>query len=168
MCARFNASSILTKLKEMKILLEKKDSEEQKMMAKALLANGIVSSIEYVTFSNNLVAKSDKEVVIAVKSVMSKFAVNSQWTAVYRVLTDFCGWDTNVTSFCKRMNNLLKEENMSCTCNYQAIQKTLSGSKILRKDFSDWRHYRIPKNDHSFKRQFFIAQEMLKLLSINA
>ena len=66
------------------------------------------------------------------------------------------------------MNNLLKEENMSCTCNYQAIQKTLSGSKILRKDFSDWRHYRIPKNDHSFKRQFFIAQEMLKLLSINA
>ncbi len=137
----------------MKILLEKGDSEEQIKMAEALLANKLVSAIETVT-----VYKSDDEVAKAVIVVVGLFGVCTQWTAVYRVLVDFCGWESDIAKFSQRMNTLLKDVRLTHRCTYQSIQKPLSSSSILK----------APKGDRVFPRQMFIAENLLKLLSISA
>ncbi len=152
----------------MKIIIENGDSEEKIMMAEALLANGLVSAIEEQTYSCQKVQKSDDEVAKAVTGVAGSFGVCTQWAAVYRVLVDFCGWDSDVAKFTKRMNILLKDVRMSHRCTYQSIQKPLSSSSILRKNYQEWKKYKAPKGDRVFPRQMFIADNLLKLLSISA
>ena len=152
----------------MKIIIEKGDSEEKVKMAEALLANGLVSAIEHQTYSCQKVQKSDDEVAKAVIVAAGFFGVGSQWTAVYRVLVDFCGWDSDIAAFCHRMNTLLYNVTLQYPCNYQAIQKPLSANRILRKDFQEWKKYKVPEGDRVFPRQMFIAEKLLKLLSINA
>ena len=152
----------------MKILLEKGDSEQKIQMAEAMLANGLVSAIERVTYQCVKVQKSDDEVATAVIEVVGDFGVCTQWTAVYRVLVDFCGWDSDIAKFSKRMNTLLKDVRMSHQCTYQSIQKPLAQNSILRKNFQEWKKYRTPKGDRVFPRQMFIAENLLKRLSISA
>lgn len=151
----------------MKIIIEKGDSEEKVKMAEALLANGLVSAIEHQTYSCQKVQKSDDEVAKAVIVAAGFFGVGSQWTAVYRVLVDFCGWESDIAAFCHRMNTLLYNVTLQYPCNYQAIQKPLSANRILRKDFQEWKKYKVPEGDRVFPRQMFIAEKLLKLLSIN-
>ena len=152
----------------MKILLEKGDTEQKIQLAEALLANGLVSAIETVTFSCQKVQKSDDEVAEAVIDVVGNFGVCTQWTAVYRVLVDFCGWDSDIAKFSKRMNRLLKNVRMSHECTYQSIQKPLAQNSILRKNFQEWKQYRVPVGDRVFTRQMIIAKKLLKRLSISA
>ena len=152
----------------MKILLEKGDSEAIVKMAEALLANGLVNAIERVTYQCVKVQKSDDEVAKAVIEVAGYFGVSTQWTAVYRVLVDFCGWDSDIAKFSKRMNTLLRDVHLKHPCNYQAIQKPLSSNSILRKDYQEWKIYRASKSNRVFPRQMFIAEKLLKLLSVNA
>lgn len=152
----------------MKILLEKGDSEEIVRMAEALLANRLASAIERVSYQCVKVQKSDDEVAKAVIDVVGSFGVCTQWTAVYRVLVDFCGWDVDVAKFTKRMNTLLKGVRLSRKCTYQSIQKPLAQNSILRKNYQEWKKYRAPKGDRVFPRQMFIAEKLLKLLSICA
>jgi hypothetical protein len=152
----------------MKILLEKGDSEQKIQMAEAMLANGLVSAIERVTYQCVKVQKSDDEVATAVIEVVGDFGVCTQWTAVYRVLVDFCGWDSDIAKFSKRMNRLLKNVRMSHECTYQSIQKPLAQNSILRKNFLEWKKYRIPDGDRVFSRQMTIAEKLLKRLSISA
>jgi hypothetical protein len=151
----------------MKILLEKGDSEQKIRMAEAMLANGLVSAIERVTYQCVKVQKSDDEVATAVIEVVGDFGVCTQWTAVYRVLVDFCGWDSDIAKFSKRMNTLLKDVRMSHQCTYQSIQKPLAQNSILRKNFQDWKKYRVPDGDRVFTRQMIIAEKLLKRLSIS-
>ena len=153
---------------KMKILIEKGDSEEKIKMAEALLANGLVSAIETVNYQCQKVLKSDDEVAKAVIDVVGCFGVCTQWTAVYRVLVDFCGWESDIAKFSLRMNLLLKDVRLGHQCNYQSIQKPLSSSSILRKNYNEWKKYRAPKGDRVFLRQMFIAENLLKLLSISA
>lgn len=164
----FRPSSSLANSTKMKILLEKGDTKEQIMMAEAMLANKMVSAIETVTYSCQKVQKSDDEVAKAVIEVVGGFGVCTQWTAVYRVLVDFCGWDSDIAKFSKRMNILLKDVCMSYKCTYQSIQKPLAQNSILRKNFLEWKKYRAPKGDRIFPRQMFIAENLLKRLSISA
>ena len=152
----------------MKILLEKGDTEQKIQLAEALLANGLVSAIETVTYSCQKVQKSDDEVAEAVIDVVGSFGVCTQWTAVYRVLVDFCGWDSDIAKFSKRMNKLLENVRMSRKCTYQSIQKPLAQNSILRKNFQEWKKYRIPDGDRVFSRQMTIAEKLLKRLSISA
>ena len=151
----------------MKILLEKGDSEQKIQMAEAMLANGLVSAIERVTYQCVKVQKSDDEVATAVIEVVGDFGVCTQWTAVYRVLVDFCGWDSDIAKFSKRMNTLLKDVRMSHRCTYQSIQKPLAQNSILRKNFQDWKKYRVSDGDRVFTRQMIIAEKLLKRLSIS-
>ena len=151
----------------MKILLEKGDSEQKIQMAEAMLANGLVSAIERVTYQCVKVQKSDDEVATAVIEVVGGFGVCTQWTAVYRVLVDFCGWDSDIAKFSKRMHTLLKDVRMSHRCTYQSIQKPLAQNSILRKNFQDWKKYRVPDGDRVFTRQMIIAEKLLKRLSIS-
>jgi len=138
------------------------------MMAEAMLANKMVSAIETVTYNCQRVQKCDEEIAVAVIEVVKLFGVGAQWTAVYRVLVDFCGWDNDLAAFCRRMNKLLKGVELEYDCNYQAIQKPLAANSILRKDFKQWKKYLVPQGDRVFKRQLFIAENLLRLLSINA
>ena len=150
----------------MKIIIEKGDSVETVKMAEALLANGLVSVIERAEVKVDVVSKSNEEVAAAVAEVTRLFGVGAQWTAVYRVLVDFCGWNDDVAAFCRRMNLIISGVRLEYGCNYQAIQKPLAANAILRKDFSQWLRYRAPKGDRVFSRQMFIAERLLKLLSI--
>lgn len=150
----------------MKIIIEKGDTEQQVMMAEAMLANGVVRAVERAEVKVSVVAKSNEEVARAVCEVARLFGVGAQWTAVYRVLVDFCGWDDDVAAFCRRMNLIISGVRLEYGCNYQAIQKPLAANAILRKDFSQWQRYRAPKGDRVFPRQMFIAERLLKLLSI--
>ena len=152
----------------MKILLEKGDSEQQIKMAEALLANGLVSAIERVTYQCAKVQKSDDEVATAVIEVVAEFGVCTQWTAVYRVLVDYCGWDSEIAKFSKRMNKLLIHVRLSHKCTYQSIQKPLAQNSILRKNFLEWKKYRVPYGDRVFLRQMTIAEKLMKRLSISA
>lgn len=153
----------------MKILLEKGDSKEQIMMADALLASHIVRAIETNVVINQIVHKSDEEVAKAVVEVLKLFGVSTQWTAVYRILVDFCGWESDITKFTGRMNSLLCGNGWTkCRCVYQSIQKPLASCSILRKEYEEWKKYKIPKGDRVFKRQLYIAENLLKLLSISA
>ena len=154
-------------LNNMKVLIEHGDNEEKIMMAEALLANGLVSAIERVNYQCQKVLKSDNEVAQAVIDVVGCFAVDTQWTAVYRVLVDFCGWDSDIAKFVARMNSLLRDVGSGHRCAYQAIQKPLSANSILRKSFREWTRYQAPKGDRVFLRQRFIAKKLLKLLSIS-
>ena len=137
-------------------------------MAEALLANGLVSAIERVMYQCVKVQKSDDEVARAVIEVAAEFGVCTQWTAVYRVLVDYCGWDSDIAKFSKRMNKLLKDVRMSHRCTYQSIQKPLANNGILRKNYLEWKKYRVPAGDRVFPRQMFIAEKLLKRLSISA
>ena len=152
----------------MKIILEKGDSEGQIKMAEALLANKLVNAIETVNHQSQKVYKSDDEVAKAVVEVVGFFGVSTQWTAVYRVLVDFCGWESDIVKFYNRMNTLLKDVRLRHQCTYQSIQKPLSSTSILRKNFQEWKKYKAPQGDRVFQRQLFIAQKLLKLLSISA
>lgn len=152
----------------MKILLEKGDSEQKIQMAEAMLANGLVSAIERVTYQCVKVQKSDDEVATAVIEVVGGFGVCTQWTAVYRVLVDFCGWDSDIAKFSKRMNKLLKDVCLNYKCTYQSIQKPLAQNSILRKNFQEWKKYRVPHGDRVFTRQMIVAEKMLKRLFISA
>ena len=152
----------------MKILIEKGDTEAQIKMAEAMLVNKIVSAVERIEYQSQKVLKSDDEVAKAVIEVAGLFGVSTQWTAVYRVLVDYCGWDDDIVKFHKRMNTLLKNVRLKHPCTYQSIQKPLAQYGILAKNFQKWKAYHVPSNDRFFKRQMFIAQKLLELLSINA
>ena len=152
----------------MKIILEKGDSEGQIKMAEALLENKLVSAIETANYQSQKVYKSDDEVAKAVIEVAGLFGVSTQWTAVYRVLVDFCGWESDIAKFSQRMNTLLKDVRLTHRCTYQSIQKPLSSRSILRKNYQDGKRYKDPKGDRVFQRQMFIAENLLKLLSISA
>ena len=156
------------KLSKMKILLEKGDREEQIKMAEALLANKLVSAIETANYSCHKVQKNDNEVAKSVITVVGIFGVCTQWTAVYRVLVDFCGWESDIAKFSQRMNTLLKDVRLTHRCTYQSIQKPLSSSSILRKNYQEWKKYKVPKGNRVFPRQMFIAKKLLELLSISA
>ena len=152
----------------MRIIIEKNDSEEQIIMANALLKNGIARVVEQAAVKVDVVTKTNQEVATAVSEVTKLFGVGAQWTAVYRILVDFCGWDADVAAFCRRMNRITQGVNLTYACNYQAIQKALAANGILRKDYKAWQKYQFRKGDRVFPRQKFIADKMLKLLSINA
>jgi hypothetical protein len=81
---------------------------------------------------------------------------------------DFCGWESDIAKFSQRMNTLLKDVRLTHRCTYQSIQKPLSSSSILRKNYQEWKKYKAPKGDRVFPRQMFIAENLLKLLSISA
>ena len=152
-------------LNKVKIIIERGDSDEQIMMANALLKNRLVRAIEEFDIQCKTVHKSDEEIVKAVCSVETQFGVGTQWTAVYRVLVDCCGWDDCIARFVKRMNALLKGKNLGYPCTYQSIQKCQNG--ILGKKIGEWKKHAIPTNDHFFKRQLQIADKLLELLEIN-
>ena len=65
----------------MKIIIEKGDSKELMMMAEAMLANKMVSSIERADYEINVVHKRDDEIAVAVIEVTKLFGVGAQWTA---------------------------------------------------------------------------------------
>lgn len=152
----------------MKIIIEKGDTEQQVMMAEAMLANGVVRAVERAEVKVDVVTKSNEEVAKAVCNVARLFGVGAQWTAVYRVLVDYCGWDDDIVKFHKRMNTLLKDVRLKHPCTYQSIQKPLAEHGILAKNFQRWKAYYAPSDDRFFKRQMFIAKKLLELLSINA
>ena len=110
---------------------------------------------------------SDEDIREVIPEIVKEFKVCTQWTAIYRVLVDLCGWTAEIMSFYHRMESLLEGCSLSYPINYQCIQKTLASSSILRKHYKDWVNYKIKKDDRVFPKQLKIAQKLILLLAKN-
>ena len=148
----------------MKILLEKDDTVEQRMMAEALLKNGIVNTIEASVGGLGNAMKSDAEIAQAIKLVMMHFSVGAQWVAIYRVLVDIYGFPDEYAAFCERMKDVMRGVECEYPCDYQSIQKGIGTRGILSKPYSEWCTYKPKKGDIVFPRQKKVADKLLELL----
>lgn len=108
--------------------------------------------------------KSEKEIRDAILRVLVYFAVKSQWVAVYRILVDYCGFPSEVKSFCQRIKLLMKDSDCKFACNYQSVQKALAAKRVLQKPYSDWEGYVVKDGERFFTRQKKIADKLFEVL----
>ena len=108
--------------------------------------------------------RSEEEIRDAILKVLAYFAVKSQWVAVYRILVDYCGFPSEVKSFCQRIKLLMRGYDCKFTCNYQSVQKSLASKRILQKPYSDWEGYVVKDGERFFARQKMIADKLFELL----
>jgi len=151
-------------LNKMKILLEKGDTKEQRMMAAALLKNGIVNAINPVKEGPGNGKINDADIAQAIKSVMVYFSVGSQWVGIYRILVDEYGYPAEFAAFCKRIKVIMKGTACQYPCDYQFIQKGIGSRSILAKSYNEWCTCDIGENDMVFKRQKMIADKLIEML----
>ncbi len=155
----------------MTILFEEGDSTIIRQEAQRLACRGGVSILDAMYFE--VVPRqgmpypipTDEVLREVIPQIAQEFTVGSQWTAVYRVLVDFCGWPDEIMLFCSRMKSLLADCTLPYKIDYQNIQKTLASSSILRKPFAEWKDYRTRPGDRVFPRQLKIAQKLVNLLA---
>ena len=147
----------------MKIIIEKGDSTEQVMMAEALLANGLVRAVERAEVKVGVVSKSNEEIARAVLEAARLFGVGAQWTAVYRVLVDYCGWDSDVAAFCRRMNLIINGAKLDYACNYQAIQKPPGGKCHSAKGVCPLEALSCPKGRQGVSKANVYSREIAEI-----
>ena len=146
----------------MKILFEEGDTAEQRMMAEALLKNGIVNTIEVADEGLGNAMKNDAEIAQAIKLVMVHFSVGAQWVAIYRVLVDIYGFPDAYVAFCQRMKEVMNGVECKYPCTYQSLQKGIGARRILSKPYNEWCTYKPRKGDRVFPRQKMIAEKLLE------
>ena len=148
----------------MRVIFEPGDKPEMRELIVSLQKNGLDLVIVEETSRQVHRKLSDDEFRAAIKLVLGYFAVSTQWVAVYRVLVDFYGFPSEMSSFCSRIAQLMKGVKMEFPCDYQSIQKPLAASAILQKHYSLWQEYRTKKDDRAFPRQKLIADKLLEVL----
>ena len=151
-------------LETMRVIFEPGDKPELRDVVLSLQKCGMEFLIIDETSKKVHRKLSDEEYREAVRQVSVSFTVGTQWVAVYRVLVDFYGFPSEMTLFCDRINELMKEVSLEYPCNYQSIQKPLASKAILQKHYSKWREYDVKKCDRVFPRQKKIADKLLKVL----
>jgi hypothetical protein len=92
-----------------------------------------------------------------------------QFVAVYRILTDFCNFPKEYTSFSHRIINLnlkLKGELLEYKSLYQSIQKGINSHPVLIASYKRWTEYKPETDEHYsvFKRQKVVADALIKIL----
>ncbi len=91
------------------------------------------------------------------------------FVAVYRILTDFCNFPKEYTSFSHRIIDLkLKMDGKLLEYNslYQSVQKGIMSHRVLSMPYKKWTEYK-PENDEHFgvfKRQKAVADALIKIL----
>ena len=155
---------LLLRTQQMKILFEKGDTEAQRLMAEALLKNGIVNTIEVSAGGSGNTMKSDAKIAQAITMVMTLFSVGAQWVAIYRVLVDIYGFPHEYAAFCQRIKDVMGGTECKYPCAYQSIQKGIGTRGIFSKPYREWCTYKPKKGDRVFPRQKMVADKLLELL----
>lgn len=91
------------------------------------------------------------------------------FVGVYRILTDFCNFPKEYTSFSHRIigfNLKLDGELLEYKSLYQSVQKGILSHPVLPMSYKRWTEYK-PENDEHFgifKRQKAVADALIKIL----
>lgn len=91
------------------------------------------------------------------------------FVAVYRVLSDFCNYSKEITSFCHSIINLkleLKGELLEYKSLYQSVQKGINSHPVLPMSYKKWTEYRCKDGERAstFLRQKAVADRLMKIL----
>lgn len=91
------------------------------------------------------------------------------FVAVYRILTDFCNFPKEYTSFSHRIIELkleLKGEPLEYKSLYQSVQKGITSHYVLPMSYKKWTEYKPEKDEHFniFSRQKAVADKLIKIL----
>lgn len=150
----------------MKVYIEQGDEPDWIALVYDLRRCGVKWEIRSVAQDIPLFSARDEEIKNAIIDVVSMFSVSTQWCAVYRILVDYCNYPKEITSFCKKIDELMKGVKLSFPCRYQSIQKVLSARAIFQKHYNNWKEVKLPKRDLVFRRQLFIAVSLLDCLRL--
>ncbi|MBQ8154669.1 MAG: hypothetical protein IJ069_13510 [Prevotella sp.] len=92
-----------------------------------------------------------------------------QFVAVYRVLSDFCNFPKEITSFCHKIIGLaleLKGEPLEYKSLYQSVQKGINAHPALPMSYKRWTEYQIKDGERAstFLRQKAVADRLMEIL----
>ena len=91
------------------------------------------------------------------------------FVGVYRILTDFCNFPKEYTSFSHRIIDLnlkLRGELLEYKSLYQSVQKGINSHRMLAMPYKKWVEHKPEMDDHfnTFKRQKAVADALIKIL----
>ena len=113
----------------------------------------------------------DTEAKEILTDLIKKGVIDGQYhfVAVYRVLTDFCHFPPEITSFCNRIIKYqltLHGKQLDYKSLYQSVQKGINSHSALSSKYKYWCEYQ-PKDDErfsTFKRQKVVADRLVSVL----
>lgn len=150
----------------MKVYIEQGDEPDWIALVYDLRRCGVKWEIRSVAQDIPLFSARDEEIKNAIIDVTSCFTVSTQWCAVYRILVDYCNYPKEITSFCRKIKELMQGVSLSYPCNYQSVQKALCTRYIFEKHYEEWKDYEPRRGERVFQRQMKIAQMLLRCLGI--
>lgn len=91
------------------------------------------------------------------------------FVAIYRILTDFCNFPKEYTSFSHRIIDLnlkLKGKVLEYDGLYQSVQKSINSHSVLSMPYKKWIEYKPENDEHfnTFRRQKVVADALMKIL----
>lgn len=92
------------------------------------------------------------------------FTEKRQWYAVYRVLSDYCGYPKNMKEFADLMCNLDLDDNYP-ECIYNAFRRVPTETTKLGNKLALWHNYRNSADERT-RRQIAVAMKLMELLEI--
>ncbi len=91
------------------------------------------------------------------------------FVAIYRILTDYCNFPKEYTSFSNRIigfNLKLNGKLLEYKSLYQSVQKDIKSHPVLLMSYKKWMEYKPENDEHfsTFKRQKAVADALIKIL----
>ena len=91
------------------------------------------------------------------------------FVAVYRILSDFCNFPKEITSFCHKITGLsleLRGVPLEYKSLYQSVQKGINAHPVLPMSYKKWNEYQIRDGERAstFLRQKAVADYLVKIL----
>ena len=117
------------------------------------------------------ISKTEEEVKNAIVKLMeardeqNEFLIRdqSQWYAIFRVLSTFCGYPQRAADFSRTMENLGMGE-VRIPCKYESFRKVSLNQ--LPQNVSLWHQYENTADQYS-KKQVIVAIKLMDLLEID-
>ena len=113
----------------------------------------------------------DAEAKEVVAGLIKSGMIDGQYhfVAVYRVLSDFCNFPKEITSFCHKIigyNLELKGERLEYKSLYQSVQKGINAHPVLPMNYKRWTEYQLKDGERAstFLRQKAVADSLVKIL----
>lgn len=91
------------------------------------------------------------------------------FVAVYRVLSDYCNFPKEITSFCHKIIGYgleLRGEQLEYKSLYQSVQKGVNAHPVLGMSYKRWTEYQIKDGERAstFLRQKAVADQLVRML----
>ena len=116
--------------------------------------------------------KSEQEVREALEKLLAAtdkdgkrlFVEQTQWYAVYRVLSEHCGYPKAMSDFARNMTNMGMKE-ADPPCHYESLRRVPRDVANVQQKLALWGTYRSTA-EPKFRKQIDAAMELMKLLNL--